>query len=104
MAYSECAEFVTLEVRDTGTGTGIAPEDLPHVFDRFYRADPSRMRPASQVGGSGSGLSIAKELVEAHGGTIAVSSVVGIGTTVTIRLPATHFAFVAIPPAAGLST
>ena len=86
VAYSECAEFVTLEVRDTGTG--ISPESLPHVFDRFYRADPSRTRHALQIGGSGLGLSIAKELVEAHGGTIAVSSIVGKGTTVTIRLPA----------------
>jgi two-component system, OmpR family, sensor kinase len=86
VASSECAEFVTLEVRDTGTG--IAPEALPHVFDRFYCADPSRTRQSLQVGSSGLGLSIAKELVEAHGGTIAVSSIVDKGTTVTIRLPA----------------
>src|SRR5260370_34526623 len=86
VAYSACAEFVTLEVRDNLTG--IVPEPLPHVFDRFYRADSSRTRLALQVGGSGLGLSIAKELVEAHGGTIAINSIVGEGTTVTIRLPA----------------
>ena len=86
VAYRECAEFVTLELRDTGVG--IPPEALPHVFDRFYRADPSRTRLPLQVGGSGLGLSIAKGLVEVHGGTIAISSIVGEGTTVTIRLPA----------------
>jgi signal transduction histidine kinase len=86
VAYRECAEFVTLEVRDTGIG--IEPETLPHVFDRFYRADPSRTRLSLEAGGSGLGLSISKELVEAHGGTIAISSLVGEGTTVTVRLPA----------------
>jgi len=84
-AYRECAEFVMLEVRDTGVG--IPQAALPQVFDRFYRADPSRTRLSLQVGGSGLGLSIAKELVEAHCGTIAISSIVGEGTTVTIRLP-----------------
>jgi len=85
-AHGECTEFVTFEVRDTGVG--IPLEALPHVFERFYRADPSRIRLALQAGGSGLGLSIAKELVEAHGGTIAMSSIVAEGTAVTIRLPA----------------
>lgn len=85
VAYSDCPEFVTLEVRDTGIG--IPPQDLPHVFDRFYRADPSRTRLFLQGGGSGLGLSIAKELVEAHGGTITIESLVGEGTTVIVRLP-----------------
>jgi two-component system, OmpR family, sensor kinase len=85
-AHGKCMKFVTFEVRDTGVG--IPPEALPHVFDRFYRADPSRTRLSLQVGGSGLGLSIAKELVEAHGGTIAMSSIVAEGTAVTIRLPA----------------
>jgi two-component system, OmpR family, sensor kinase len=85
VVYKDCPEFVTLEVRDTGAG--IPPQDLSHVFDRFYRADSSRTRLFSQ-GGSGLGLSIAKELVEAHGGTITIKSLVGEGTTVTIRLPA----------------
>ncbi|HLG65621.1 MAG TPA: HAMP domain-containing sensor histidine kinase [Ktedonosporobacter sp.] len=86
--HGECIGFVTFEVRDTGIG--IPPEALPHVFDRFYRADPSRTRLSLQAGGSGLGLSIAKELVEAHGGTITMSSIVAEGTAVTIRLPAMH--------------
>jgi len=63
------------------TGKGIAEQDLPHVFDRFYRADPARDREA---GGSGLGLAIARALVEAHGGTIEVQSTVGQGTVFTV--------------------
>ncbi len=74
---------VILSVRDTGAG--IAPEDLPHVFDRFYRGDKSRSR---QEGESGLGLAIAKSLVEMHGGTITVESAVGAGAIFTITLPA----------------
>ncbi len=74
---------VVIEVRDTGKG--IPAEALPHVFDRFYRVDSARSR---RVGGSGLGLAIAKELIEAQGGTITIDSVVGQGTTVTIRLRA----------------
>jgi two-component system sensor histidine kinase BaeS len=66
------------------TGSGIAPADLPHVFDRFYRADAAR----EQTGSSGLGLAIAKGIVEAHGGRITVDSSVGHGTTFTITLPA----------------
>jgi len=77
--------WVMLEIQDTGAG--IPPEALPHVFERFYRADPSRTHQSSQIGGSGLGLSLARELVEAHGGTIAISSRVGQGTTVTLWLP-----------------
>ncbi|HEY7420309.1 MAG TPA: HAMP domain-containing sensor histidine kinase [Ktedonobacteraceae bacterium] len=84
-ARREGASFVVLEVRDTGIG--ILAQDLPHVFDRFYRADPSRTRLSSPVGGSGLGLSIARELIEAHSGTIAISSLVDRGTTITVRLP-----------------
>jgi two-component system, OmpR family, sensor kinase len=76
---------VVLTVSDSGQG--IAPDALPHVFDRFYRADPSRSRSSQRVGGSGLGLAIAKELVEAQGGTIRISSVAGAGTTVSIRFP-----------------
>jgi two-component system, OmpR family, sensor histidine kinase BaeS len=65
---------VVLRVRDTGEG--IAPDHLPHVFERFYRADPSR---TGASGGSGLGLSIVKAIVERHGGTIAVSSTPGGG-------------------------
>ncbi len=75
------ARGARVSVRDTGVG--IAPEDLPHLFERFYRADPSRTRAD---GGTGLGLAIAKQLVEAHGGTIVVESELGVGTTFTINL------------------
>jgi len=65
------------------SGTGIRPEDLPHVFDRFYRGDPARQ----QNGESGLGLAIAKSIVEAHGGSICVESAPGAGAEFTIRLP-----------------
>jgi signal transduction histidine kinase len=66
------------------TGQGIPAEDLPHIFDRFYRADRSRTRSS---GGTGLGLAIAKQIVAAHGGTIAASSTDGQGTTISIALP-----------------
>ncbi len=72
----------TVEVRDAGCG--IAEEDLPHVFDRFFRTDRSRSR---QLPGSGLGLSISKWIVEAHGGTIAVASRLGAGSVFTVHLP-----------------
>jgi two-component system sensor histidine kinase BaeS len=75
---------VVLTVRDTGTG--IDPADLPFVFDRFYRADQSRQRADNPS--SGLGLAIAKAIVEAHGGTIAVASSLGQGSEFTIALPA----------------
>jgi signal transduction histidine kinase len=65
-------------------GPGIEPEDLPHVFDRFYRTDKSRQRDS---GGSGLGLAIAKSLVESHGGKIWAESELGAGTTIVIQLP-----------------
>ncbi|WP_030441852.1 sensor histidine kinase [Actinoplanes subtropicus] len=71
-----------ITVRDTGIG--IAPDDLPKVFDRFWRADPSRSRT---TGGSGLGLAIARQLARAHGGDITVTSTLGVGTTCTVRLP-----------------
>ncbi|WP_374229136.1 sensor histidine kinase [Ktedonobacter sp. SOSP1-52] len=70
------------------TGQGISPEALPHVFDRFYRADPSRSRSSVYSGGSGLDLAIAKELVEAQHGTIEIRSTLGKGTSVTLRFPA----------------
>ncbi len=69
------------------TGRGIAPEHLPHVFERFRRADEARGRDA---GGAGLGLSIAKALVEAHQGEISLESAPGQGTTVRVRLPLAH--------------
>ena len=77
--------YVHLTVEDNGQG--IPPEHLPNIFHRFYRADESRQRNASH-GESGLGLAIAKSLVEAHGGTIAVESVLKQGTKFTIALPA----------------
>jgi two-component system OmpR family sensor kinase len=77
-------KFARLEIIDRGVG--ISPENLPHVFDRFYRADKSRSANGIQRG-TGLGLSISKSLVEAHGGTIALESVEGEGTTVIVRLP-----------------
>lgn len=71
-----------LSVRDTGIG--IPPEDLPHIFERFYRADPARSR---NKGGSGLGLSIARWIVERHKGEVEVNSQMGQGTTVVVRLP-----------------
>jgi signal transduction histidine kinase len=76
------SQEVAVSVRDTGTG--IAPEHLPYVFDRFYRADKSRAR---QTGGAGLGLAIVKQLVVAHGGSISVESVLGQGSTFTFTLP-----------------
>lgn len=75
---------VTLSVSDDGEG--IAAEDLPHIFERFYRADPAR--PAAS-GASGLGLAIVRSLVAAHGGDVRVESTPGQGTTVRVILPAT---------------
>jgi two-component system OmpR family sensor kinase len=73
---------VILRVEDTGVG--IAPEDLAHVFERFYRADPARTR---DPGGSGLGLAIAQSIAEQHRGAIQIESRPGVGTTVSVRLP-----------------
>jgi signal transduction histidine kinase len=73
---------IVFQVRDSGCG--IAPEDLPHVFDRFYRADRSRTRGS---GGAGLGLAITRQIVVAHGGLIWAESELGHGTTFSIALP-----------------
>ncbi|MFE9597928.1 sensor histidine kinase [Streptomyces hokutonensis] len=68
----------------TDTGTGIAPEALPHVFERFWRADQSRSR---RTGGSGLGLSIVRDLAAAHSGTVEAASTPGSGSTFTLKFP-----------------
>lgn len=75
--------WVRIDVADTGIG--IPAEDLPHIFDRFYRVDKARAR---KDGGTGLGLSIARWIADAHGGYIEVESAVGEGTTFTVWLPA----------------
>ncbi|MFX3673976.1 MAG: ATP-binding protein [Paenisporosarcina sp.] len=74
--------FIKISVEDTGTG--IPPEDLPYVFERFYKADKSRTRGK---GGTGLGLAIAKNMVEAHDGNISVNSIESLGTTFVFYLP-----------------
>jgi Signal transduction histidine kinase len=74
---------VTITVRDSGAG--IPAEQLPHIFEKFYQASNQAQ---SSARGTGLGLAIAREIVEAHGGTISVSSSMGVGTTFTITLPA----------------
>jgi signal transduction histidine kinase len=71
-----------LEIRDFGPG--IAPEHLPHLFERFYRADSSR---SSTTGGSGVGLTISRHLAQAMGGRLEVKSVLGTGSSFTLVLP-----------------
>jgi len=78
---------VTVSVADTGSG--IAPEHLPRIFERFYRADPGRSR---EEGGTGLGLAIVKHLVEAHGGRVEAHSTLGRGTTIRMFFPETEVA------------
>lgn len=85
VAASAGDDRLKVSVRDTGEG--IAPDQLPYIFERFYRADPSRTRADDKTQGSGLGLTIVKQLVEAHGGGVQAQSEVGKGTTLTFTLP-----------------
>jgi signal transduction histidine kinase len=78
------AAGVEVTIRDTGEG--IRPQDLPHIFERFYRGDASRSRQRG-TGGAGLGLAIARGIVQAHGGDIQVESQLGQGTRFTFHLP-----------------
>ncbi len=78
------SRMALIEVEDNGVG--IAAADLPHIFDRFYRVDSER---SPHTGGSGLGLAIAHQIIEAHGGTITVSSTSQMGSTFQVRLPLT---------------
>ena len=92
MKYSPQNEKIILKLSKNGNqanivvqdnGMGIKPQDVPHIFDRFYRSDESRDK---KTGGSGLGLAIAKWIIEKHGGHFEVLSRVGIGTRITITL------------------
>ncbi|MFI9059493.1 sensor histidine kinase [Streptomyces anulatus] len=85
-AYAREEGDGTVLVEVTDTGSGIPSDDLPRVFDRFWRAEKSRSR---RTGGSGLGLAIVRKLVEAHGGTVDATSVEGEGSTFVLRLPGT---------------
>jgi signal transduction histidine kinase len=82
LGLEQCADFARISVIDTGSG--IAPEDLPLIFKRFYRADRSRSRSG---GGAGLGLAIVQHVAEIHGGRVAVESAPGKGSTFTMWLP-----------------
>lgn len=84
MSLTGTATAATISVRDTGVG--IAPGDVARVFDRFWRADVARSRTGERPG-FGLGLAIAKWIAEAHGGSIAVTSRPGRGSTFTVTLP-----------------
>jgi heavy metal sensor kinase len=82
VTLAACDDRERIRVTVADTGIGISMEHLPHVFDRFYRADKSRSGP-----GAGLGLAIALEVARAHGGTLEAESTLGVGTTFTVDLP-----------------
>jgi two-component system, OmpR family, sensor kinase len=84
ISLSHRLDGVTFSVRDTGVG--IAPSDLPHIFERFWRADRARSR-ASERGGFGLGLAISQWIAQAHGGSIVATSRLGRGSMFTVHLP-----------------
>ena len=83
VAVKKVKKHVVVEISDQGIG--IADKDIPHIFDRFYRADTSRSK--SKADGYGLGLSIAKSIVEMHKGEIKIKSEIGKGSTFLVLLP-----------------
>ena len=84
VAISACKDPLMLTLKVSDTGEGIAAEDLPHIWERFYRSDNARVLDGA---GAGLGLAIVKELTEAMGGTVSVESAPGAGSCFTVRLP-----------------
>ncbi|MDR0857940.1 MAG: HAMP domain-containing histidine kinase [Oscillospiraceae bacterium] len=81
VTVKNCGKFAQVDVTDNGSG--ISEEDLPHIFERFYRADKSRTR---STGGAGVGLAIVKSIVDAHGGSVSAVSKLDAGSTFFVRL------------------
>ena len=79
-------KYAFIKIKDTGIG--ISKQDIPHIFERFYRADQSRSKNSAQ--GFGLGLSLAKKIIEIHKGLVKVSSEIGKGTSFTVKLPLKH--------------
>ena len=84
MTLKRTSQHIVLSVNNQGDP--IDPEDLPHLFDRFYRSDKARSRGEGEQGGFGLGLAIAKGIAEVHGGTIRATSTKADGTTFTVTL------------------
>jgi len=82
LRVEKCESLAVIEVTDTGIG--IPPEDLPHVFERFYRVDKAR---SSHTGGAGLGLPISQKIISGHAGHIELHSTPNVGTTVKVTLP-----------------
>lgn len=82
IVVTEADDHILVQVNDTGSG--IAPQDLPHIWDRFYRADAARTVDRH---GAGLGLALVKELTEAMNGSVAVESTIGMGSSFSVRLP-----------------
>ncbi|MBC7461352.1 MAG: PAS domain-containing protein [Thermoleophilia bacterium] len=91
---ARCGQLIEVEVRDEGSG--IPPEAIERVFERFYRVDAARSR---ELGGTGIGLSIVKHVAQSHGGTVEVTSELGVGSRFQLRIPVSRPAEVGTPPA-----